>query len=126
MAAKDPSIYEYIMIQSADGKRTVNIEPAVVGIQYFEDIFSPTITAKMLIVNTGQSITQPETGNTIQSLYNGLPIRGGERVVMKISGNSPDNPGLQFLKEDPDKHLYVSSITGVDRDANVERFPVKQ
>ena len=122
MAAKDPSIYEYIMIQSADGQRTVNIEPAVVGIQYFEDIFSPTITAKMLIVNTGQSITQPETGNTIQSLYNGLPIRGGERVVMKISGNSPDNPGLQFLKEDPDKHLYVSSITGVDRDANVERF----
>ena len=38
MAAKDPSIYEYIMIQSADGQRTVNIEPAVVGIQYFEDI----------------------------------------------------------------------------------------
>tara|TARA_E500000331_G_C17229941_1_gene702158 strand:- start:63 stop:1412 length:1350 start_codon:yes stop_codon:yes gene_type:complete len=122
MSAKDPSIYEYIMIQSADGKRTVNIEPAVVGIQYFEDIFSPTITAKMLIVNTGQSITQPETGNTIQSLYNGLPVRGGERVVMKISGNSVDNPGLQFLKEDPDKHLYVSSITGVSRDANVETF----
>ena len=30
MAAKDPSIYEYIIIESSDGKRKVNIEPAVV------------------------------------------------------------------------------------------------
>jgi hypothetical protein len=121
MAAKDPSIYEYIIIESSDGKRKVNIEPAVVGFQYYEDIFSPTITAKMLIVNTGQSIKDPD-GNKLQSLYNGLPIRGGERVVMKISGNTKDNPGLAFSKDDPNKHLYVSSVTSVSRTSTLESF----
>ena len=121
MAAKDPSIYEYIIIESSDGKRKVNIEPAVVGFQYYEDIFSPTITAKMLIVNTGQSIKDPD-GNKLQSLYNGLPIRGGERVVMKISGNTKDNPGLSFSKDDPNKHLYVSSVTNVSRTSTLESF----
>ena len=67
MAAKDPSIYEYIMIQSADGQRTVNIEPAVVGIQYFEDIFSPTITGTPLNFFANNKGSSPHKKGSLQT-----------------------------------------------------------
>tara|TARA_B100001029_G_scaffold111375_1_gene91913 strand:- start:581 stop:1924 length:1344 start_codon:yes stop_codon:yes gene_type:complete len=120
MTAKDPSIFERISIQSVeDSSRVVDITALVNAVQYFEDIFSPTITAKILVVNTGQTIKNPD-GDELQSLYNGLPLRGGERVELKISGNSKDNPGLKF--DEPAKYLYVSSITNVSRTSLVEIF----
>tara|TARA_B100001996_G_scaffold250291_1_gene194066 strand:- start:596 stop:1939 length:1344 start_codon:yes stop_codon:yes gene_type:complete len=120
MTAKDPSIFERISIQSVeDSGRVVDITALVNAVQYFEDIFSPTITAKILVVNTGQTIKNPD-GDELQSLYNGLPLRGGERVELKISGNSKDNPGLKF--DEPAKYLYVSSITNVSRTSLVEIF----
>ncbi len=120
MTAKDPSIFERISIQSVeDSGRVVDITALVNAVQYFEDIFSPTITAKILVVNTGQTVKNPD-GDELQSLYNGLPLRGGERVELKISGNSKDNPGLKF--DEPAKYLYVSSITNVSRTSLVEIF----
>lgn len=121
MSAKSPSIYEYVVIESADGSRSIDISAACATIQYFEDIYSPTITAKILVVNTGQSIVGKDD-KKLQSLYNGLPIRGGERVCFKISGNSQSNPGLAFLKEDSGDYLYVSSITNVIRTSTKETF----
>jgi hypothetical protein len=47
------------------------------------------ITAKIRVVNTGESIEG-------QSIYNGLPLRGGERVSIKIKGNSSTNPGINL------------------------------
>ena len=70
MTAKDPSIFERISIQSVeDSGRVVDITALVNAVQYFEDIFSPTITAKILVVNTGQTIKNPD-GDELQSLYN--------------------------------------------------------
>ena len=121
MSAKSPSIYEYVIIESADRSRSIDISAACATIEYFEDIYSPAITAKILVVNTGQSITGQDD-KQLQSLYNGLPIRGGERVTFKISGNTESNPGLGFLKEDAGDHLYVSSITNVIRTSTRETF----
>ena len=53
----------------------------VVNIQYFEDVFSPTITMKMEVVNSGPTI-KDDQGKS-QSIYSGLPLRGGERVAVK-------------------------------------------
>lgn len=119
MSAIDPSIYEYINIESLE-KRTIDIKALCASIDYYEDIYSPTLTAKIVVINTGQSIKGPD--GKLTSLYTGLPLRGGERVCMKINGNTQKNPGLEFLEEDVDNYLYVSSITNVIKTSMVETF----
>ena len=119
MAAIDASIYEEFIIESTDGSKSVDIAKGVVTFAYYEDIFSPTITAKVIITNDGGTIEGPDGEMT--SLYNGLPIRGGERVSIKIAGNSADNPGMDF-SEDATKHLYVSSVKNVIQNTNSETF----
>ena len=84
MAAIDPSIYEYINVTSTDGRNTVNIAGGVVSLSFFENLFSPHISATFLVVNTGGVVDG-------KSVYQGLPLRGGERVDMKIVNDScPD------------------------------------
>jgi hypothetical protein len=114
------SIYEELILESNDRSRTIDITTGAISVDYYEDIFSPTITAKIKVVNTGNTITAEE-GTNKQSIYNGLPLRGGERVSMKIAGNSTTNPGLDFSKKVED-YLYVSSITDVISETNQESF----
>ena len=119
------SIYEELILESNDQKRTVDIRTGTVSIDYYEDIFSPTITVKIQVGNTGDSIqAQDNEGNatgTFQSIYNGLPLRGGERVSLKIAGNSGTNPGLDFATDEKD-YLYVSSIANVISESQREFF----
>lgn len=116
------SIFEQILIESADRKRQVDITAGCVMIDYYEDIFSPTITAKIRVINTANTVTSPNSRDTQkQSLYNGLPLRGGERVGIKISGNTAKNPGLDFFT-DPKKYLHVSSISDAIIENNKESF----
>ena len=125
MSAINQSIYEELILESNDQKRTIDIRQGTVSIDYYEDIFSPTITAKIRVVNTGDTIQAPDReGNPDgekQSIYNGLPLRGGERVSLKIRGNSDKNPGLDFSTNEKD-YLYVSSITDVASESQRETF----
>ena len=50
------SIYEQLFIESNDQSKTVDIKLGTASIDYYEDIFSPTITAKIVVANTGDSI----------------------------------------------------------------------
>ena len=117
MAALDSSIYEEIILTSADGKTDVDIASGTIMIGYYEDIFSPTITAKLQVVNDGGSIKSE--GGEMQSIYNGLPLRGGETVSIKIKGNSKSNPGLNFTGENV---FFVSSISNVIIQKKTESF----
>jgi len=110
MAAIDKSLYEKFIIESVDGSKTADISAGVVSFNYYEDLFSPMITGKVVVVNTGNSIKGDD--GKMQSLYNGFPLRGGERIIIKVAGNSPTNKGLDF-SENPSKYLYVGSITNV-------------
>ena len=116
------SIFEELVLQSNDQQRTVDIRDGTLAIQYFEDIFSPTITAKIKVVNTGNSMTSfKNTDGENQSIYNGLPLRGGERLSMRIAGNVPSRPSMDFSSR-PERYLYVSSITDIISEANNESF----
>jgi hypothetical protein len=125
MAAINKSIYEQLILESNDQKRTIDIRQGTVSIDYYEDIFSPTITAKIRVVNTGDTIQAPNNeGNPDgekQSIYNGLPLRGGERISLKIKGNTTKNPGLDFATNEKD-YLYVSSITDIVSETQRETF----
>ena len=120
MAAIDPSLYESIIIEAADGSQSVDVKLGVTNLLYYEDLFSPTITAVMEVVNTGGTIEGE--GGKFMSIYSGLPLRGGERVFIKVKGNNETNPGLDFST--PDTALYVSSIKAVIRDSRREVFTI--
>ena len=119
MAAIDKSIYEKFTIESADQSRTVDISSGVIAFTYFENIFSPYLTARVIVTNTGGSIKGKD--GKLQSIYNGLPLRGGERVVIKVASNSNNNTGLDFSKK-PSDYFYVASVTNVLIDEGSETF----
>ena len=119
MAAKDRSIYEIFTIKSNDGARTIDLRGGIVSFSYFENVFSPMITAQVLITSTGNVITD-EDGDLV-SIYNGLPLRGGEKVSIKIPSNSENNVDLEFTEEKGNE-FYVASITNVLIEAEKEIF----
>ena len=119
MAAKDRSVYEIFTIKSNDGAKTIDLRGGIVSFSYFENVFSPMITAQVLITSTGNVITD-EDGDLV-SIYNGLPLRGGEKVSIKIPSNSENNVDLEFTEEKGNE-FYVASITNVLIEAEKEIF----
>ena len=114
MAAVDKSLYEKFTIESVDQSKTADISAGVVNFRYYEDVYSPMLTATVVVANTG-NVIEGDDGK-IQSLYNGFPLRGGERLNIKIAGNSDDNEGLEL------NDLYVGSITNVMIESGREIF----
>ena len=101
MPAAQASLYEELILESNDRSRSIDIRLGTISIDYYEDLFSPTITAKIRVVNTGDSIAK-EGSSERQSIYNGLPLRGGERLSMKIldqvkaNNNGKEKSGLNY------------------------------
>ena len=122
MSASKSSSYEILTLESNDQQRTVDIRTGTVSVDYYEDIFSPTITAKIKVANTGTSIAPKDNPDgPKQSIYHGLPLRGGERLRMKILDRGDGKLGLDFAT-DPSKYLFVSSITDVISETQRESF----
>lgn len=114
MAAIDPSIYRAVTIEK--NGREIDIRLACVSIDIFESILSPNITAKIEIVNSGGSIKDDKGDNV--TLYDGLKIRGGERVYISIEKNSENNVPLEYITSP----FYVSTITSLYRRDELEYF----
>jgi hypothetical protein len=122
MSAAKPSLYEILTIESNDKERTADLRLGTVSVDYYEDIFSPTITAKIRVINTGDSIAPKDDPiGPRQSIYHGLPLRGGERVTLKIKDQGETKTGLDF-SINPSDYLYVSSITDVISETQRESF----
>ena len=85
----------------------------IASIDYYEDIFSPTLTAKIVVTTTGNVLDG-------KGIYQGLPLRGGREVSLKIAGNVDSNPGLDFSKET--NMFYVSGISNILSSTNTESF----
>ena len=122
MSAAKPSLYEILTIESNDKERNADLRLGAISVDYYEDIFSPTITAKIRVVNTGDSIAPKDNPDgPKQSIYHGLPLRGGERVTLKIKDQGETKTGLDFSRN-PSDYLYVSSITDVISETQRESF----
>lgn len=110
-----PSIYNTATIESVDG-RNADFRVGCASIDYYEDLFCPSVSVKINVANAGGAVTD-ESG-TKTSLYEGLKIRGGEVVKLKIAANSPNNVPLDFTT----KCLYVRGISNLIRDTQREFF----
>jgi hypothetical protein len=115
--ADSRSFYEVLTIQSNRGNRQVDLRDGAILFEYYEDIFSPTVTAKLKVINIGNTIGEKRR----ESLYNGLPLRGGERLFLKVLPNSDNiKRSLNFATED--RYFIVSSITDYISDGIKESF----
>ena len=75
------SIYEKLSITK--GATEVNLIGKVVGFDYYESLLSPNVTATLAFVDTGNTL-KDESINAQGTIYNTLPITGGEEIKYKI------------------------------------------
>ena len=111
-ASTGASIYEKFEITSREQNKTVSIINGVIDFQYFEDLYSPIVTALAVISNTGNTING-------QGLYHGLPIIGGEQVNIKIK--TP----FDVIFNKPESFEYtmiVDKVTNYISDRQMEGF----
>lgn len=100
------STYDNITITSLEGE-DLDLRGGVVSFQYYEDIFSPTFTAHMTIVSTSD-------------VYNSLPIRGGEKVVIKVT--TPIEIEREKTPGEFEVTMYVNKITGFVQEKQLQTF----
>ena len=117
MSADQAANYEEFIIESNDGSRDVDLRFGVISFQYFEDVFSPTVTARVLVQSSGGGDIEDFKGvGGTKALLQGLPIIGGERVSIKVKTVVGD--GID-LTEDP---LYVGGVSEIMADGDREVF----
>jgi len=95
--------YNAVIIESTETKKRLDLTSSLVFCDYFEDILSPCVTMTMQIAST-------------YSIFNNLPIRGGEKVSIDIetlSGN---------FKLVDDYAMYVYKVSGIISDGAKEYF----
>jgi len=87
MSASEFSRILQFEITSADGAKTVDVSGGFGGyFTFYEDIFSPVMTANTIIMDSGKnSITSKKYNET---LFSGLPLNGGEKVQIKIENQN--------------------------------------
>jgi hypothetical protein len=86
------------LIESYDGSSVIDVTQCVSSIQYFEDLFSPSIFISVLLVDTEGLLTRLTNKN--KAMQPGL--KGGERVSLEI-----EQPATkQSIKLDETKNTY--------------------
>ena len=133
--ASNPCAIERFDLISDRRAKPFNLAPYIAAIDYYEDVFSPTITMKVMILSESQNETdqteeeddevdkkESEPKDTdFKALYDGLPIRSGERCMIKVGANVDSNIPLDF-SENEQRQLFVSTVTNIVRDAKRELF----
>lgn len=96
MSAADYSKYLQFELTSADGSKTIDISAGIGGdFMFYEDIFSPVVTAKVLVMDAGKNSINGKKYN--EALYAGLPIVGGETAKIQIRNQSNQILDLQSM-----------------------------
>jgi hypothetical protein len=97
------SIYEKLSITKGDTE--VNLIGKVVGFDYYESLLSPNVTATIGFIDTGSTL-KDESKNIFGTIYNTLPITGGEEIKFKIGplkgslfNNAATNPNQESQRE---------------------------
>jgi len=112
-----PSIYSIVTLTGRDGT-SVDIRLACVSIDFYEDLLSPALSVKIQIANSGGAVSD---GGSAVSLYDGLKVRGGELVQLRIEANSGTNIPIEFNT----KPLFVRGVENLMRDSQKEFFTLE-
>lgn len=95
-------------IQSHTGN-TIDMDTGIVEFNYYESVLSNTVSASATVIETGNNTTKE--GKDIGGAINGLPIRGGESVEIRIEDAQATKTSLSFSG---DKKFYVNRLRNID------------
>ena len=103
-----PSIPKTITITSnEDESKTVNLVGGLISIAYFESLMSDTLRATIIFNDTGTN----SSDKIKESILEGLPIVGQEKVVLKFEDNNKTTIG-----DKPELVMYVNKVTPISDD----------
>ena len=97
------------LIESYSGENVFDMTRCVAGIQYFEDLFSPSVFVRLLLVDTDGILTTFSKGKDGKSQKQKYGLRGGERVSLKIEQGATKES--IFLDETTSPY-YIYKISG--------------
>jgi len=98
-----PSIPKTILITSNEDKsKQVDLVGGLISIAYFENLMSDTLRATITFTDTGTG----SSDKIKESILEGLPIVGTEKVVLKFEDNNKVTIG-----DKPELVMYVNKIT---------------
>ena len=109
MSAVSPSKYNRIELQKK-GKKPVELKGGVVAVDYYESLYSPTVTANVMYMDAGGNLEDDK--NKLTSVKEALPITGLEDLFFNISNETGE---LKFIKKDAFK---VSKAPVMTRESN--------
>ena len=109
MSAVSPSKYNRIELQKK-GKKPVELKGGVVSVDYYESLYSPTVTANVMYMDAGGNLEDDK--NKLTSVKEALPITGLEDLFFNISNETGE---LKFVKKDAFK---VSKSPVMTRESN--------
>jgi hypothetical protein len=109
MSAVSPSKYNRIELQKK-GKKPVELKGGVVSVDYYESLYSPTVTANVMYMDAGGNLEDDK--NKLTSVKEALPITGLEDLFFNISNETGQ---LKFIKKDAFK---VSKAPVMTRESN--------
>ena len=109
MSAVSPSKYNRIELQKK-GKDPVELKGGVVSVDYYESLYSPTVTANIMYMDAGGNFEDDK--NKLTSVKEALPITGLEDLFFNITNETGE---LKFVKKDAFK---VSKSPVMTRESN--------
>ena len=100
-----PSDIRKFVIFPTSGKKEIDISSLVQNLTYYENILSNSLTLSVIIADSGGLEFQKEK---MIGVLDGIPIRGGERVVIEFSDKQEKKNTLSFGTHS----FYVNRIKG--------------
>ena len=117
MSAAGPSNYEIFSIKKPSTGQETGIEGRILNFTYYESIYSPMITGRLVIEDTGGTI-ENEKG-LLSTIKDGMKITGFEEVSFKIATafgdlNFRDYPlivtGSPATKDEPNRQTLILNL----------------
>ena len=117
MSAAGPSNYEIFSIKKPSTGQETGVEGRVLNFNYYESIYSPMITGRLVIEDTGGTV-ENEKG-LLATIKDGMKITGFEEVSFKIATafgdlNFRDYPlivtGSPTTKDEPNRQTMVLNL----------------
>ena len=103
-----PSLPKTILITSnEDESKQVDLVGGLISIAYFENLMSDTLRATITFTDTGTG----SSDKIKESILEGLPIVGTEKVVLKFEDNNKVTIG-----DKPELVMYVNKVTPISDD----------
>ena len=117
MSAAGPSNYEIFNIKKPSTGQETGIEGRILNFNYYESIYSPMITGRLVIEDTGGTV-ENEKG-LLATIKDGMKITGFEEVSFKIATafgdlNFKDYPlivtGSPATKDEPNRQTTILNL----------------